>query len=124
MTPEEFRAFEVRMDQRFAALDQRFGQALVSLDRRVGMMGELVTAAQEDRRAGTMIHGLCDDTTCQTCVQQGLELGGRARAALAQEFEEALILAAGEPGRERVAQLIEAGRQMKKRGAATVTVVG
>lgn len=83
---------------------------------------------RQDEPVNTHPIGLCQDTSCEVCVSQGQELvqvaQEYARAAYADEIDEALRLAAGDAIRQRVAQLVQQGDVLRRQRAQVVEIVG
>jgi hypothetical protein len=67
--------------------------------------------------------GLCQDESCQVCTAQARQLIGVGRDAFAQEIDEILTLAGGEPLRARVAQLVQQGHAIREQRSQQVAIV-
>ena len=77
-------------------------------------MADTVTAAQGDDHEDRHPVGLCGETSCATCAQQTVDLGKRARAALIDEIDDALVLAGGEERRQLFTALVNKGLEMRQ----------
>lgn len=71
-------------------------------------------------------HGLCQDPACEVCLGQAQHIAtegyNKGRTDMAQHIESLLVLAGGEPMRERVVQVISQGQAIWEQQQASVNI--
>ena len=115
-------------------LSQQLSQVLGPIKERLTALEAQMKSAKpssepspKSTEAAQELHGLCDDTACETCVGQGQEIVDAAFAqgkiAALEDLDQWLIQAGGEDFRQKIIQLAARGKEAWEQSQREVRIV-